>query len=339
MGAAMVGNKTTVKCQAAVGLPIEQFMRLLHACGLPKDDIDLISCRGPAMESLIRRAQPRMLQFTGSSQVSEQLNEVVKGRIRCEDSGYDWKVLGPDVSDIEYVAWQCDQDAYANAGQKCSAQSMLVAHSNWMKAGIVERLEKLAARRSLKDLTMGPCLSHTTEEILEHTKNLASLPGARLLFGGKEIEGHQIPKKYGAIVPTAVFVPLKSVMASEENFKAVTVELFGAFQVVTEWGDGEEDLVIAMLERMSHHLTAAVVSKDNHFLQRMLGNTVNGTTYAGLRARTTGAPQNHWFGPAGDSLAAGIGTREAILQTWTCHREIIFDHGPVPSGWTLPPPS
>lgn len=30
-------------------------------------------------------------------------------------------------------------------------------------------------------------------------------------------------------------------------------------------------------------------------MQEVIGNTVNGTTYAGLRARTTGAPQNHWL--------------------------------------------
>lgn len=31
--------------------------------------------------------------------------------------------------------------------------------------------------------------------------------------------------------------------------------------------------------------------------QEILSNTVNGTTYAGIRARTTGAPQNHWCIP------------------------------------------
>ena len=36
--------------------------------------------------------------------------------------------------------------------------------------------------------------------------------------------------------------------------------------------------------------------------------------------RTTGAPQNHWFGPAGDPRAAGIGTIEAIRMVWSCHR-------------------
>lgn len=93
-------------------------------------------------------------------------------------------------------------------------------------------------------------------------------------------------------------------------------------QVVTEWSEGQEDLVLQALETMSHHLTAAVVSNDINFVQRMIGSTVNGTTYCGIRARTTGAPQNHWFGPAGDPRGAGIGTPEAIRLVWSCHREV-----------------
>jgi 1-pyrroline-5-carboxylate dehydrogenase len=72
-------------------------------------------------------------------------------------------------------------------------------------------------------------------------------------------------------------------------------------------------------------------------VQEVIGNSVNGTTYAGLRGRTTGAPQNHWFGPAGDPRGAGIGTPEAIKLVWSCHREVIYDYGPVPQGWELPP--
>lgn len=106
---------------------------------------------------------------------------------------------------------------------------------------------------------------------------------------------HTIPKQYGAIEPTAVFVPLDQVMA---NFELVTQEVFGPFQVVTEWtGDEGLETVLDACERMEHHLTAAVVTKDETLRQKILGRTVNGTTYAGLRARTTGAPQNHWYVP------------------------------------------
>ena len=47
-------------------------------------------------------------------------------------------------------------------------------------------------------------------------------------------------------------------------------------------------MVLEALERMTNHLTAAVVSNDVHFVQHVLANTVNGTTYCGMRARTTG---------------------------------------------------
>ena len=43
---------------------------------------------------------------------------------------------------------------------------------------------------------------------------------------------------------------------------------------------------------------------------QVLAHSVNGTTYTGIRGRTTGAPQNHWFGPCGDPRGAGIGTPE-----------------------------
>jgi 1-pyrroline-5-carboxylate dehydrogenase len=73
------------------------------------------------------------------------------------------------------------------------------------------------------------------------------------------------------------------------------------------------------------------------FQQKVLGATVNRTTYCGIRARTTGAPQNHWFGPCGDPRGAGIGTPEAIRLTWSGHREIILDQGALEADWSTPP--
>lgn len=65
-------------------------------------------------------------------------------------------------------------------------------------------------------------------------------------------------------------------------------------QVVTEYTAEELPVVLEACERMENHLTAAVVSNDAHFKQQVLAHTLNGTTYVGIRARTTGAPQNHW---------------------------------------------
>ena len=86
-------------------------------------------------------------------------------------------------------------------------------------------------------------------------------------------------------------------------------------------------------------MTAGVVSNDVLFLDRILGQTTTGVTSSGIRGRTTGAPQNHWFGPAGDPRGAGIGSIEALLTVWTTHREIVRDYGPIAENWKTPPPS
>merc|ERR1719374_203896 len=145
--------------------------------------------------------------------------------------------------------------------------------------------------------------------MLSHISRLLEIPGAYVAFGGKELQNHTTP------------------------------EIFGPLQVLTSFDDDSLHLVLEACERMSHHLTAAVVSNDVRFQDRVLAHTVNGTTYAGIRARTTGAPQNHWFGPAGDPRGAGIGSPYAIQLVWSCHREIIQDHGEIPAAWKQPPPS
>lgn len=151
---------------------------MLHECGLPVTDVDFINCSSSTMHGLMKDANPRMTLFTGSQKVAELLANDLNGRIKLEDAGFDWKILGPDVPDsngINHVAYQCDQDAYAarydtytsmiiinsinslnyellslihqNSGQKCSAQSILFIHENWKKVDIESKIRDLAAKR------------------------------------------------------------------------------------------------------------------------------------------------------------------------------------------------
>eukprot|EP00529_Nitzschia_sp_RCC80_P024974 CAMPEP_0113482694 /NCGR_PEP_ID=MMETSP0014_2-20120614/23054_1 /TAXON_ID=2857 /ORGANISM="Nitzschia sp." /LENGTH=530 /DNA_ID=CAMNT_0000376225 /DNA_START=316 /DNA_END=1908 /DNA_ORIENTATION=+ /assembly_acc=CAM_ASM_000159 len=334
MGSLFMGNKPVLKPSEQVAFVMEQFLHLLVHCGMDPNDVDFLNCKGPVAQELIVETPVRITQFTGSSRVAELLLQATNGKVKIEDAGFDWKVIGPDVGDVDYVAWQCDQDAYASIGQKCSAQSICFIHENWKQTNLLDQMAAKASQRKLDDLTVGPVLTVTTQQFLDHTNKLAGLPGAKVLWGGKELTGHNIPDIYGAVEPTAVFVPIEEIM-KKENFDACVTEIFAPFQVITHFNDDNVDQVIAALEGMSHHLTAAVVSNDLEFQSTILANSVNGTTYAGRRARTTGAPQNHWFGPAGDARGCGIGTPEAIQLVWSCHREIIND-SLVPSNWTAP---
>ncbi|KAJ9677364.1 hypothetical protein PVL29_022377 [Vitis rotundifolia] len=269
MGALYMGNKPILKVDSKVSIVMEQMIRLLHHCGLPMEDLDFINSDGKTMNKLLLEANPRMTLFTGSSRVADKLAVDLKGRIKLEDAGFDWKILGPDVQEVDYVAWVCDQDAYACSGQKCSAQSIVFMHENWFKSSLISRMKDLAAKRKLEDLTIGPVLTFTTEAMLEHMNKLLQIPGSELLFGGKALENHSIPPIYGALKPTAIYVPLEEIL-KDGNYELVTREIFGPFQVVTDYKDNQLPRVLEALERMHAHLTAAVVSNDSLFLQARL---------------------------------------------------------------------
>lgn len=130
-----MGNQVLVKPDVKTAMPLEQFIRLLHECGLPKNDLSLLYSDGDVTEHILTKSKVNQTLFTGSSHIAEHLMQKLNGKVKIEDAGFDWKILGPDVPKdqklIEYVAWQSDQDAYAHTGQKCSAQSILFVHKNW----------------------------------------------------------------------------------------------------------------------------------------------------------------------------------------------------------------
>lgn len=325
MGALFMGNKAIAKVDSKVALPLEEFVRLMHYCGLPKDDLLLIHTTGQHFEDLILQCDLKMTLFTGSKKVSDRLTQKLEGRIKVEDAGLDWKILGPDVKEVDYVAHMIDHDAYALSGQKCSAQSLLFVHENWTKSELYSKVKSLTSKRTLKDLTNCPILSWNNKRIQDHVDSVLSIPGTELLWGGKPIqEKHKIPDCYGSYEPTAIKVPLEHLFDTK-YYSTLTTELFGPFQLIFEYKASELSKVLEFFGKLDQKLTAGVVSSDHEFLNEVLGNSSNGTTYAGIRARTTGAPQNHWFGPGGDPKSGGIGSIEAIQVVWSHHREIVYD--------------
>mmetsp|Transcript_2467 Transcript_2467/g.7402 ORF Transcript_2467/g.7402 Transcript_2467/m.7402 type:complete len:450 (+) Transcript_2467:202-1551(+) len=228
MGALYMGNKPIVHVDRRVSIVAEHFVRLLQHCGMPASDVDYVHGNGRVVNKIFREGNLRSTLFTGSQAVAEQLVVDLKGKVFLEDAGFDWKILGPDVSNEAYVAWQCDQDAYACTGQKCSATSLLFMHKNWANAGLEKMLKKRAMSRTMEDLTVGPVLSWTTHRMLDHVSKVAAIPGARVMWGGEPLKGHSIPEVYGAMQPTAVFVPLDQI--NDSNWDLVNTELFGPFQ-------------------------------------------------------------------------------------------------------------
>ena len=330
VGALISGNKILIKGDSRVSIVLEHFYRLLQYCGMYDDAVTFLHCDAVSMEDILLdlKNHLRTLHFTGSSRVAHHLSGIMDGKVRFEDSGFNWKILGPDVGNVDWVISQSDQDAYAQSGQKCSAQSMLFIHENWLQTNLLEGMKNRAGQRSLSNLTNSPILTFNNKQMADHCKKVLSIPGSKLLFGGDVIkEEHKIPSIYGSFQPTAIQVPFEA-LQNKEYLEICSQEVFGPFQIVTTYNNNDKNKILNILESFQHHLTAGIVSNDVNFINFFLRSTVNGVTYVGRKARTTGAPQNHWFGPSNDPRGSGIGTIEAIRDTWTCHREIIHDFGP-----------
>lgn len=329
IGGLIAGNKILVKPDSRVGVAGEALVRLLLHCGMSAESLIFLYNNGPNTEQLIREGLDviRLLQFTGSSAVAERLSQLLHGKIRMEDSGMNWKILGPDVSDISFVAGQTDQDAFACSGQKCSALRLLFVHENWSKTDFLAQVSARAKQRSYKDRTLSPILTWSNQRLSAHVEKVLAVPGARLVSGGRPVEEKLgIPTQYGTFQPTLIEAPL-SAFEDPKHFQILTTEVFAPFVLSVNYKHTELPKVLSVMERVKFHLTAGIVSNDLRFINKILGESVNGVTYAGMRARTTGAPQNHWFGPSNDPRGGGIGTIEAIQHTWTSHREIVFDSG------------
>jgi 1-pyrroline-5-carboxylate dehydrogenase len=65
-----------------VSIVVEQLLRLLHHCGMPRTDADLIHGNGRVVNELLLRAQPRSTLFTGSQRVAEKLAVDMRGKVR-----------------------------------------------------------------------------------------------------------------------------------------------------------------------------------------------------------------------------------------------------------------
>ena len=316
MGALLMGNRPLVHVDYKVSVVMEHFINLMLDCGLCKDDFVFINGYGRNIEKHVLDYRPNMTLFTGSTIISDHLSKLLNGKIKVEDGGFNWKIIDKNIDEkyFDMIATTCDKDAYSFSGQKCSAQRLLFIHKNNYQP-LVDIITEKALKRNVADKSIVPLLSVSKQQFIERFIKLSQL--STLLFG-REIDNSTCMWS-----PTCFSMSCYSFI---ENYDIVCQELFGPLQVIVQYDDDDIDNIIDTINKIDNKLTCAIVSDNIQFQHKFLENTVNGTTYVGLRARTTGAPQNRWFGPGCDPRGGSLGTPEAIRQVWSYSRSITTDN-------------
>lgn len=233
---------------------------------MPTDDLDFLNGRGSVINQVLIKGMPRSTLFTGSKRVADKLSSDLKGKVqnllnlkferikhahlivvRCI-----WKMLALTGRFLDQMWLTCHTlpgcvirmhmlTLDRNAVPSRSYLSMKTGtRLDWKKSSDKEHLEgnwmtSLSALFSPGQqppccITLNNCSPFQATQFISLTHLSSILTGARLAFGGKELTNHSIPDCYGALEPTAVFVPLNALL-SEQHFHLVTTEVFGPVQV------------------------------------------------------------------------------------------------------------
>jgi 1-pyrroline-5-carboxylate dehydrogenase len=145
---------------------MEKMLILLTECGIPIKCVDFSNYEGSTMYKKILERDPCMALFTRSSMVSEKLAVDLKWRVELEGAGFDWKILGLDVQEVDYVEWVFHQDAYARSGQNYLHNQFYSCMRIGNSTNLEPKLKVLAKNRKLEYLSVNPILTLTIKKFV-----------------------------------------------------------------------------------------------------------------------------------------------------------------------------
>ncbi len=196
MYALLAGNTIVFKPALETPSISVALIKLLEEAGLPKGVVNLVLGDSVVSKQMLMSEDVDMISFTGSTDVGNEIARLVyNGRYRtpqllCELGGKNAALVMPDA-DFDLVAEHTASAAAWSAGQRCTALSRLIVHSD-VHDLVVDRVVK--AMKAVKvDLPsvpltkMGPLVSKKHLDSVLGYVHRARLSGAHVATGGERI--------------------------------------------------------------------------------------------------------------------------------------------------------
>jgi aldehyde dehydrogenase (NAD+) len=297
--ALFAGNAVILKPATETPIVSLRLAEALHDAGLPAGVLGTVTGRASRVsDALLHDARLAAVSFTGSTAVGMRLRrEVVDRNVRLqtEMGGKNASAVLADA-DLELAAATIAAAAFAQAGQRCTATSRVVADH----AVVDELLDRLAQHaRSLRlgsglddATTMGPVVSRLHQsEVLAHLRR-ARAQGARVVTGGDAPAEPAYER--GCFVQPTVLADVSADMAIWRD------EVFGP-AIAVQAVDGLDEAVEAVNDSV-YGLSAAVftssLSAATSFQQRADAGQI------AVNLPTSGWDVHHPFGGFGASGSA-----------------------------------
>lgn len=246
---------------------------LFNEAGFPKGVINIVNGFGHLTgEALMKHPFVNKISFTGSTQVGLHIMKNCHGeklkKVSLELGGKSPLIICEDA-DIEAAAKQAQGAVFYNSGQICIAGSRIFVHEKIHK-DFVNMSCELAKEKYIGDpldekTEQGPLISSKQRERFTYYVNKGKKEGAKLLVGGKTLEGK------GYFVQPTVFTEVHDEMTIAKE------EIFAPVMSILKFKNIDE--VIERANRSNFGLVAGVMTKNSDYALQFINKLQCGTVW------------------------------------------------------------
>ncbi|NOX60249.1 MAG: L-glutamate gamma-semialdehyde dehydrogenase [Planctomycetes bacterium] len=284
--AIVTGNTVVLKPASASPVIAAKFVEIMIEAGLPDGVLNFLPGSGAEVgDVLVDHPKTRLIAFTGSKEVGLRVFEkaavvhpgqVWLKRTILEMGGKDCIVVD-QTADLDEVASGVVAAAFGFQGQKCSACSRLIAHTDIydeLLTKVVDRAKELTIGHtaSAENVSMGAVVDEAAFKKISSYIDIGKSEGRVVLGDGK-------------IPDNGFFIPPTIVADVDRNARIAQEEIFGPVLAVIRGRNFAETLEIA--NGTEYGLTGALFSNSRSRLERARHEFHVGNLY--LNRKCTGA--------------------------------------------------
>lgn len=271
--ALITGNTIVIKPSEFTPNNAIAFAQVVHEVGLPEGVFNLVLGRGETVgQELAGNAKVAMVSMTGSVVAGEKIMAAAAKNITkvCLELGGKAPAIVLDDADLELAVKAIVDSRVINTGQVCNC-----AERVYVQKGIYDRFvnrlgEAMKAVQfgnpgQRNDIAMGPLINAAALERVEAKVAKAVSQGARVVLGGKAVEG----KGY--------FYPPTLLLDVRQDMDIMHEETFGPVLPVVAFNTLEDAL--AMANDSDYGLTSSVYTQNLNTAMKAIKGLRFGETY------------------------------------------------------------
>ena len=294
--ALLAGNAVMYKPSEYAVLTGFEIERMLKQSGVPEGVFQLAVGAKKVGELLLDLPFDGYF-FTGSYKTGKYIYEKCASKMvpcQLEMGGKDPLYVANDIVDVKQVAEATADGAFYNNGQSCCSVERIYAHEDIYDAYLREFLDTVKSWKigepTEAGIYFGPLTRKAQMEILEKQVSDAVAKGARILTGGKRIQGNGY-----YFEPTVLADVTQDMLVMRE-------ESFGPIIGIMKVKNDEE--AIRRMADTEYGLTAAIYSSDKQRAEKMIRQLNTGSGYWNCCDRVSAALP--WSGRKHSGFGSGL---------------------------------